>query len=275
MGGRIKMKFIVLAYHHINYEKRVDSVSPENFEAQLKILAKNSIKPRHLAEIISSPRDNDISITFDDGYLDNWVYAFPILKKYSMKATIFINTERICLEAPFPRYNMDDVWTKRIKKKELPLIESHLEINKKSLDDKDFKVGFLSWEEIKLMAEGGIIDIQSHGASHKMIFSGNEVIDYNRGQYWWIKGATEGDSRLGIPVYRPRSAIAARKFLDDTNLRTPLAWYVESRGGINFFKRASWKKELDTALMEFLKGKNLHGVREPEEEFEKGIEIRN
>ena len=30
-----------------------------------------------------------VMLTFDDGYLDNWVYAYPILKKYNAKGTIF------------------------------------------------------------------------------------------------------------------------------------------------------------------------------------------
>ncbi|MRT32352.1 hypothetical protein FGX01_00105, partial [Xylella fastidiosa subsp. multiplex] len=33
-----------------------------------------------------------IVITFDDGYLDNWVYAHPILQKYHMHAVVFIVT---------------------------------------------------------------------------------------------------------------------------------------------------------------------------------------
>lgn len=36
-----------------------------------------------------------VVITFDDGFKDNYKYAFSILKKRSFKVTIFINTNFI------------------------------------------------------------------------------------------------------------------------------------------------------------------------------------
>lgn len=40
------------------------------------------------------PKDS-ILITFDDGYKNNYTNAFPILKKYGLKATIFLNTKYV------------------------------------------------------------------------------------------------------------------------------------------------------------------------------------
>src|SRR5437867_12744919 len=37
-----------------------------------------------------------IILTFDDGFMSNYLYAFPILKKYGMKATIFVTLDPNC-----------------------------------------------------------------------------------------------------------------------------------------------------------------------------------
>lgn len=66
-------------------------VAPSEFQKQMAYLKNNgytTITFRDLEHINQIPKP--IIITFDDGYKDNYTYAYPILKKYNMKATIFI-----------------------------------------------------------------------------------------------------------------------------------------------------------------------------------------
>jgi peptidoglycan/xylan/chitin deacetylase (PgdA/CDA1 family) len=48
-----------------------------------------------LAVSDNSPWTKPVAITFDDGYLDTYTHAFPILQKYRMTATIMLVSERI------------------------------------------------------------------------------------------------------------------------------------------------------------------------------------
>lgn len=72
-------------------------VTRENFEADLKYLKDNgytSIDLKTLIDYYENPRtklpDKPFVITFDDGYLDNYEHAYPLLKEYQTKALIHI-----------------------------------------------------------------------------------------------------------------------------------------------------------------------------------------
>jgi peptidoglycan/xylan/chitin deacetylase (PgdA/CDA1 family) len=71
-------------------------VSPENFEHQLTFLKKNFevIPMQQFAERLQSKvnLDNCIAITFDDGYLDNYTEAKPILQSAGLPATFYFTT---------------------------------------------------------------------------------------------------------------------------------------------------------------------------------------
>jgi len=88
---------LVLMYHRINTPLTDPwnlSVSPENFEAQLKFLSEHySIISTHelIRQIKSGKIKNEsVALTFDDGYHDNFTTAKPLLEKYSVPATFFI-----------------------------------------------------------------------------------------------------------------------------------------------------------------------------------------
>lgn len=100
-------KVLVLMYHRVA-NTEIDpwelTVTPENFEAQLKVLKKyNVISLEDLSDQISDNKikKNSIVITFDDGYIDNFSIAKPLLEKYKLPATFFITSMNINNEKEF------------------------------------------------------------------------------------------------------------------------------------------------------------------------------
>ncbi|MBN2453899.1 MAG: polysaccharide deacetylase family protein [Candidatus Omnitrophica bacterium] len=93
----------VLMYHSIDYNDNVSklSVNPESFERQMKFLHDNKYNVVTLAGIAGYIRGGGkiprktVAVTFDDGFYNNYEYAFPVLKKYNIPATIFIITGKI------------------------------------------------------------------------------------------------------------------------------------------------------------------------------------
>ena len=89
-------KILVLNYHQVDNKSTYLAVPPSDFEAQMKFLVDSgcvTITPDELyaglnGDIELPPKP--VLITFDDGYIDNYTNAFPILKKYGLHATIFI-----------------------------------------------------------------------------------------------------------------------------------------------------------------------------------------
>lgn len=71
-------------------------VSPELFFRQMDFLKKIGLQGVSMEEGIKS-RDtkNTCIITFDDGYLDNYEYAAPILEQFGFHATIFCVSSRL------------------------------------------------------------------------------------------------------------------------------------------------------------------------------------
>lgn len=88
----------VLAYHQVDveFELGVNSISPQTFESQMRFIAAQgytAITPDSLIHFISSHSAlpcNPILITFDDGYESFYNFAYPILKKYGLTATVFM-----------------------------------------------------------------------------------------------------------------------------------------------------------------------------------------
>ncbi len=92
----------VLNYHQVNnLHHSALTMKEAHFEQQMKYLSNNgytSIRLDQLYDYLSENKplpEKPVLITFDDGYIDNYTKAFPILKKYKMKATLFMITDSI------------------------------------------------------------------------------------------------------------------------------------------------------------------------------------
>ncbi len=85
----------VLMYHSVGDGDEIVIISPENFRSHLEAIKQNGFTPISLDELIKFVDygfplpEKPVCITFDDGYLDNFTVAFPMLKEYGFKATIF------------------------------------------------------------------------------------------------------------------------------------------------------------------------------------------
>lgn len=144
---------IVLTYHRVNgrIPKGELIVDPADFARQMLFL---SIYRRRFEVItmnkmiglignrsaVPSPQPADgrtrVLITFDDGYRDNYINAFPVLKRYRFPATIFLTTAYIGTDYKKNRY-VNVPW----------------------------KRDYLNEKEIKEMAAGGI-EFGAHTRSH-------------------------------------------------------------------------------------------------------------
>lgn len=89
----------ILMYHSINDQPIgvADlSVRVKDFEAQMKYLADNGYTVIGFDQLKNGGQyEKPIILTFDDGYEDNYTNAYPVLKKYHLKATFFIISDAI------------------------------------------------------------------------------------------------------------------------------------------------------------------------------------
>ncbi|MFK7894507.1 MAG: polysaccharide deacetylase family protein [Myxococcota bacterium] len=113
-------KAAILTYHRILPSAEAQQagvepgmfVDPETFERQLQWLAQDfQVLP--LGEIVtalaegSALPDGACAITFDDGWLDNYTHAWPILKRASLPATVFLVGSRVGTNGAFWT---DEIW---------------------------------------------------------------------------------------------------------------------------------------------------------------------
>jgi peptidoglycan/xylan/chitin deacetylase (PgdA/CDA1 family) len=152
----------VLMYHHVNPAGSFINVMPQTFELQMRYLKEKGFTALHAGEFsgilsgkAAAPR-KPVMITFDDGWLDNWVFAYPVLKRYGMKAVVFLITSRVSQEEK--RRRSDEGRTEA-----LPTHRESAAIVESGRADEVM----LSWDEVTAMKDSGLIEFHSHTHTHQ------------------------------------------------------------------------------------------------------------
>lgn len=105
-GKAGNQRVIILLYHRVSDQFRDNvTIGIEQFDRQMAYIAAN-YNVVSLREIVSGniPKKSlkpVIAVSFDDGYLDNFENAAPILLKHQVPCTFFISTEKITANKPF------------------------------------------------------------------------------------------------------------------------------------------------------------------------------
>ncbi len=187
----------IFLYHQVNEKS---GVTPELFEKHLEILKKSKVNTITLKEYGKGDiKDNSALITLDDGYYDNYSKVFPLLKKYNMKATIFLNT----------------LYIKDRREKDTKILSSgkaNYEAMKEYIETGEGKTEqYLSWGEIKEMYQSGLVDFQAHSHKHTAVFVSDKIEGFFEGNE---EDTTDlylyGKIERGYPKFRKRGEYSSQ-----------------------------------------------------------------
>lgn len=123
----------IFMYHFIlddygEYPDTENFLKPETLEEQLKYISENGYQTIFMDEMDDLYKyEKPVGLTFDDCFVYFYNNAFPLLKKYNQKATIFIITDYINGE------------------------------------------NYLTEEQLKEIADSGLVKIESHTKAHKYL----------------------------------------------------------------------------------------------------------
>jgi len=194
-------QILVLMYHHITPIQGPFSVHPDVFKQQLLWLKSRNYR-FHSAETFekrylsnTSDKENEILITFDDGWVDNWFYAIPILEELNIPAVLFVVSS-------WP----GDGKKRTNGKHDIPIF-SHYDLINFIRDSSMRDKAVMRWSEINAAIDKGVLSVQSHSYTH--------------GE-WWIKC---DDTDVMLSILREDLIASVEKIYEKTGIYpTQLCW---------------------------------------------------
>jgi len=210
----LRRNLLVLNYHRIvPREQCPDGLRPENtlfvdeFESQMAFVSRRYkvLTGEQVRAIITGsaaiPRYS-LAISFDDGYENNYMHAFPVLQRYGLKAIFFVTTGRLDREVQHFWWDRLDRLHSRVSTEDLTGELRKLDPSLHALSDTHIRLYFktlpgsrqaeilsrleqqfgnaeiasenrtifdsMSWDQVRSMASAGMT-IGSHTVSHQIL----------------------------------------------------------------------------------------------------------
>jgi peptidoglycan/xylan/chitin deacetylase (PgdA/CDA1 family) len=209
----------VLMYHSISNHRHRLCTPPELFEEHCRVLAKGGWRGVHLAEaedyFLKRRRlpGKCCLFTFDDGYLDNFVYAEPLLRRHGHHGVIFPVISLLRRAADL-RPNLEDLEKDPSVKDPL----THLGAQTSSMRNgrRVANIDFCTWRELKHMRAKGNLFPAPHSMHHARVVRSTLI----KGLYFpRIAGGFFGGPPFPVPFGFPRfdlgHALADRAWIID------------------------------------------------------------
>ncbi len=274
------MNIPVIYYHSIapvkseKWFRNYLTLETKYFEAHLRLFKNLGYKSISLDEFYGlmisnvNVKEKFVVFTFDDGYLDNYVFAAPLLKKYGFTGTVFINTDYIDKKTNF-RCSIEDYWSGKVGWDELPTL------------------GFLNAEEIQYIDKSGILKVESHTKTHDKYVVSDKIIDFHypgrdclypiveiypeEKPYYIGNNNFEKLLPFGTPFFERKSSVIVRKVDINPELISEITYILNPIiSSTNYDKRFFFSK-IERVYNNYKINNNTITAIESEQEYEKRV----
>lgn len=147
----------IIMYHEVKpYKTGKDVITPSEIESDLQFLKQNGYTTVTMTDLIDYTLGRKqlpakpIVLSFDDGYLNNYIYVFPLLKKYDIKIVFSVIGK-----------NTDD-FTR--------------------IPDDNLDYSHVTWAQLEEMQKSGFVEIQNHTYDMHTVGRGRYGCRINKGE---------------------------------------------------------------------------------------------